>query len=393
MEQPLRRARLPLLALLMLIWGLVDSDPAAAWRETGHFAVCEIAYRSLTPAARQEVDALLEGRDFAAGCTWPDIVRNDSAWGFTYPWHFINLDDGEEYMVAGNVSPKGDVFQALLLMEAKLLDPETSAAERLVALRFLSHFAGDSHQPLHVGRKTDLGGNTIQVTWFGDETFKSVAIELAPEPREPCGENGSHVHSATGECVVREVTQPKVNLHKIWDLLMIQRFLEKARLPVEEGDSEFQHKAFATAATNAASEMKSETKSETTSERARRVAEGETFWDWVSESMALREQAYDVGRGRLRWRFYRRNVKTVQERIAVAGFRLASTLNRIFDRAGRTASDGAVEAKHRELRKRMASLAGATSPLRTRIEPGTLIPSAPGNESLAAFLDHEICRE
>ena len=133
-------------------------------------------------------------------------------------------------MEEGNVSPKGDVLQALLLMEAKLLDPETAAEERLTALRLLSHFAGDSHQPLHVGRKTDLGGNTIQVKWFGDETFESVAIELAPEPREPCGENGAYVHPATGECVVREVSHPKVNLHKVWDLLMIQRWLEKGRL-------------------------------------------------------------------------------------------------------------------------------------------------------------------
>lgn len=374
------RDRFRLVLMLLVTWAFANPDPAAAWRETGHFAVCEVAYRNLTDAAREEIDNLLDGRDFATGCTWPDIVRNDPSWSYTYPWHFINLDDGMEYMDEGNVSPKGDVLQALLLMEAKLLDPETAAVERLTALRLLSHFAGDSHQPLHVGRKTDLGGNTIEVRWFGDETFESVAIELAPEPREPCGENGTYVHPATGECVLREVSHPKVNLHKVWDLLMIQRLLEKGRLPEEENDSEFKHKAFATAATGA------------TSGAVRRAAESDTFWDWVSESMALRDEAYDVGRGRLRGRYYRHNVKIVRERVALAGYRLASTLNRIFDRTDRSATDEAVEAEHRELRERVASLAGVSSPLRTRIEPGALSPAVT-EETPTTMPDNEVCHE
>src|SRR5260370_19352158 len=36
--------------------------------------------------------------------------------------------------------------------------------------RFLVHFVGDVHQPLHVGRRDDRGGNDIQVTWFGEST-------------------------------------------------------------------------------------------------------------------------------------------------------------------------------------------------------------------------------
>lgn len=33
------------------------------------------------------------------------------------------------------------------------------------ALKFLTHFVGDIHQPLHCSRKTDRGGNSIKVTW------------------------------------------------------------------------------------------------------------------------------------------------------------------------------------------------------------------------------------
>lgn len=31
---------------------------------------------------------------------------------------------------------------------------------------FLSHFVGDVHQPMHCGRTSDFGGNTILVTWY-----------------------------------------------------------------------------------------------------------------------------------------------------------------------------------------------------------------------------------
>jgi hypothetical protein len=48
---------------------------ASAWRETGHFAVCEIAYRNLTPAAKKAVDEMMNGQEFPTSCTWPDMVR------------------------------------------------------------------------------------------------------------------------------------------------------------------------------------------------------------------------------------------------------------------------------------------------------------------------------
>jgi len=35
----------------------------------------------------------------------------------------------------------------------------------VLALRFLGHFVGDMHQPLHVGFVEDLGGNRIDVKW------------------------------------------------------------------------------------------------------------------------------------------------------------------------------------------------------------------------------------
>ena len=48
-----------------------------------------------------------------------------------------------------------------------LLDRDASTEARSTALKFLVHFVGDLHQPLHAGRGCDRGGNLIQVDWFG----------------------------------------------------------------------------------------------------------------------------------------------------------------------------------------------------------------------------------
>src|SRR5690606_37492637 len=37
-------------------------------------------------------------------------------------------------------------------------------------LYFLIHIIGDAHQPLHVGREEDLGGNKVTLEWFGSKT-------------------------------------------------------------------------------------------------------------------------------------------------------------------------------------------------------------------------------
>lgn len=325
-------------------------EASHAWRETGHFAVCEIAYRNLTSEAREQVDAILGGKDFATQCTWPDMVRKSPRWGHTYDWHFINLDDGKEYFAEGNISPKGDVLQALLLAEAKLLDEATPQTERRIFLRFLGHFAGDSHMPLHAGRKADLGGNLLTASWFGDDTFESTAIELAPVDNDNCMGEDVSIDPATSECVKREVSQRPVNLHKIWDLLIIQRFIDKQRLRAEAGDSEFLHKAYATAVEGVLD-----------GEAIARANRG-TFWDWTEESLRDRGRAYAIGRGKLKRRYYRRNVGYLNRRIASAGHRLAFTLNRIFA-STKTPETAEIEAKHRQLRARVAELAGDGSPL------------------------------
>ena len=142
---------------------------AFAWGPTGHRAVARIAERHLSEAAARGVAAILGAESLVQAATWPDEIRSDPAWDKAKPWHFISIEDNETYETASK-SLDGDVVEAIGRFTRVLQDPAAEAGKKAEALRFLVHFVGDVHQPLHVGRRTDLGGNTIQVAWFNEST-------------------------------------------------------------------------------------------------------------------------------------------------------------------------------------------------------------------------------
>lgn len=160
----MKRASLAVAALLLTI-----PSTASAWGPNGHRIVGRIAMNHLTDEAARAVDCLLgpEGLDQAS--TWPDEIRSDPAWKKADPWHFISIDDAETLETTAR-SPDGDVVEAIQRFAAVLRDPRASQQDKQQALRFLVHFVGDIHQPLHVGRRADRGGNEIKVNFFREET-------------------------------------------------------------------------------------------------------------------------------------------------------------------------------------------------------------------------------
>jgi hypothetical protein len=142
---------------------------AFAWGPTGHRVVGRIAERHLSEAAARGVAGILGSESLVQASTWPDEIRSDPAWDQAKPWHFVSLDDNESYDTAPK-SPGGDAVEAIGRFTRVLQDPRAPAGKKIEALRFLVHFVGDVHQPLHVGRRDDRGGNAIQVTWFGEST-------------------------------------------------------------------------------------------------------------------------------------------------------------------------------------------------------------------------------
>lgn len=157
------------LAALCLAALLFCGAPGRAWGPLGHRAVAHIAEAHLSPEARAEVRAILGRESLADASMWPDEVRRTPEWKHSAPWHFVDFADHETYATAAK-NPDGDVVVALTTMRKILADRHRSREERRVALRFIAHFVGDVHQPLHVGRVEDRGGNDIEVLWFGEPT-------------------------------------------------------------------------------------------------------------------------------------------------------------------------------------------------------------------------------
>ena len=74
---------------------------------------------------------------------------------------------------------EGDALEALTHFGKTLQDPNASLADKQTALRFVVHIVGDLHQPLHVGKCCDRGGNDVKVTWFGKPTNLHAVWDLA----------------------------------------------------------------------------------------------------------------------------------------------------------------------------------------------------------------------
>jgi hypothetical protein len=136
-----------------------------AWGPTGHRVVGMIAEQHLSPKARKAVKAILGNETLAMASTWMDDVRSDSAYDHVRDWHWVTIPDGSTYATSEK-NPKGDVVEAIDRMRAVLRSDTASLANKRTALRFLIHLIGDLHQPLHVGRGDDKGGNDFQVRWM-----------------------------------------------------------------------------------------------------------------------------------------------------------------------------------------------------------------------------------
>ena len=177
------------LAAALLLGLLVAPAHASAWGYEGHEIIGLIARSYLTPVARAKVDALLSGdidnltaHDMASEATWADAYRG-AGHRETASWHFVDLElaqpDLQQACFGFPRSPTGSasggpsqdcVVDKVEEFSAELRDPATGPAERLLALKFLLHFVGDIHQPLHASDNHDRGGNCVPVALVGART-------------------------------------------------------------------------------------------------------------------------------------------------------------------------------------------------------------------------------
>jgi len=162
---PIRVRVVAVAALVLLL-----PSPALAWGKTGHRVVAAIADTQLSGLARAHVREILgQGESLDEAANWPDEMRSDPAqfWQKTStPWHYVTVN-GITY---DHAPSEGDALEALNHFKRVLQDPKANLADKQLALRFVIHIVGDLHQPLHVGKCCDRGGNDVKVTWFGKPT-------------------------------------------------------------------------------------------------------------------------------------------------------------------------------------------------------------------------------
>jgi hypothetical protein len=281
----------------------LPSSPARAWGPDGHHTVCAIAYRNLTATAKAEVDRLIaaDGHypSFAASCTWPDEVRATRGRGDE---HFVNYPRSLA-KVTGPACPGGKpcVISAIAADLKTLHDPGSDAA-RAEALKWVGHWFGDIHQPLHISFEDDRGGNEIGVT---------------------------------GACAPVKTK----NLHATWDSCVI-----RTRIFPPGGDP------LANADTAAATLDGAVTPAQ------RKTWAGSEPWQWAAESYAIAVQpqtrycvrkagtcrysasqaVYGGGKKRteaLTAAYLNRAAPIVRDRLSRGGIRLADALNRALDPA------------------------------------------------------------
>ena len=173
----LKKGCLILLSAVLLILSPVDK--ASAWGADGHRLICAMAEAKLTPEAKSMLSETLRmgkfldnnaDEDFPEACLWPDTARHTTHKG-SYEEHFINVPKSEDSVdLARDCAALNCVATAIqrnLVYLSRDAQGKREKARKAAALRFLAHFVGDLHQPLHVSNSEDWGGNKIKVNWYG----------------------------------------------------------------------------------------------------------------------------------------------------------------------------------------------------------------------------------
>lgn len=310
-----------LIVVLLLISCLVLPQSALAWNATGHEVVARIAWEKMEPQTRAKVMALMmqapvdadlasllptdnrplsiRQRDlFMLAATWADIVRSDE-----FPerkkkyhhsiWHFTNFFWKQQNGVAVDVPElqpeKVNIVERLNFLQTEVVDKNIQAGQRGIDVAWILHLIGDVHQPLHTSaRVTEL---------------------------EPKGDQGGNLFLLTPKETPPEKTK---RLHGYWDDMLNKSFPRKA----SETDTAY--------ANRIASIIMQRYPEQKMTGRLKLGA----YSEWAQEGLAAaKAHVYPswLKRFQMPSEKYRQQADNIAEpAIALAGYRLAATLDRLF---------------------------------------------------------------
>ena len=144
-----------------------------AWGMLGHRIVGEIADCYLKGKTRREVKKILGNESLAMASNWADFVKSDSTFKYLDNWHYANFMDNLDSQLLKTAMEKEtgtNIYNRIRFLSAELKNRDLDPAKKQMYLRLLIHLVGDIHQPMHMGRQDDLGGNRIKLFWFNQPT-------------------------------------------------------------------------------------------------------------------------------------------------------------------------------------------------------------------------------
>ena len=249
-----------------------------AWGPMGHAMIADIAESRLSPIARKNIRLLVGDESLASVSNWADEIKKDRP--ETFAWHFADIPKD-----AGGFSEARDCYRPneqgqgaqtdhhncivdrVEMFRQVLADENASKKDRVEALKFLVHFVGDVHQPLHAIDEA-RGGNDIKVVVFGSDQCGNY----------PC------------------------TLHGVWDYSLIDH----------AGYSEDRY----------VRHLKHLIRDHRLETRAGGSPEAWANESHVEARQVLDEHVYSIDQS-----YWQANIGLVDERLALAGVRLATLLN------------------------------------------------------------------
>ncbi|WP_291869627.1 S1/P1 nuclease [Maribacter sp.] len=139
------------------------------WSKTGHRVIGDVAQEHLSRKAKREINKLLDGQSLASISNFGDEIKADKRYKEFSAWHYVNFPTDKKYT---DVKPSkyGDIIIGIEKCITIVKDVKKTKEDRAFYLKLLVHLVGDLHQPMHVGRLEDKGGNDFQVQWFNKGT-------------------------------------------------------------------------------------------------------------------------------------------------------------------------------------------------------------------------------
>jgi len=160
------------------LFALAEAREELGWGIVGHQTAAAIAQGFLTPRATQAAITLLpqENGNLESVATWADQVKYTQPYRWSASLHFIDTPAWAcDYIRSRDCYDEKGVFMncvdgAIQNYTKRVQDTSLPLDQQAEALKFLVHFIGDIHQPLHCGFHSDIGGNAIKGTFYGAAT-------------------------------------------------------------------------------------------------------------------------------------------------------------------------------------------------------------------------------